>query len=122
MKLKNVVLSAAFTLLLYFLYVSRYTFDTTEYLLLFFALMVAGGLYAAREWLSSDEVKSDERTKLPAGSAARFTLMASVVVILLTLAYLTWTGRMTSPNGVLAVLLGSISLIYSLTYAYLEKN
>ena len=122
MKLKNVVLSAAFTLLLYFLYVSRYTFDTTEYLLLFFALMVAGGLYAAREWLSSDEVKSDERTKLLAGKAARFTLVATVVLIILTLAYLTWTGRPTSPNGVLAVLLGSISLIYSLTYAYLEKN
>ncbi|HIH20020.1 TPA: DUF2178 domain-containing protein [Candidatus Micrarchaeota archaeon] len=121
MKLKNIVLSAVFTLLLYFTYVSRYSFDALEYSVLFFGLLVAGGLYASREWLTSEEVKSDERTKVIAGKAARFTLVATIVLIIVILAFLAWSGRPTSPSGILAILLGAISLVYSLTYAYLEK-
>ncbi|MFH1056960.1 MAG: DUF2178 domain-containing protein [Candidatus Micrarchaeota archaeon] len=122
MRLKNVVLSVAFTLLLYFVYVYRYSFEQLTFELLFFGLLVAGGLYASREWLSGEEIKSDERTKLITGKSARITLVATVVVIILVLAALAYTGRSTSANGVLAILLGVISIVYSVAYAYLEKT
>ena len=122
MNLKNIVLSLAFTLVLYFIYANRGGFGQIEFLMVFFGLLVIGGLYASKEWLSSEEIKSDERTKLLTGKAARFTLVATAVLIVLILAFLAYTGRPTSANGVLALLLGAMSLIYSLTYAYLEKS
>src|SRR3989344_7968018 len=117
MRLKNVVLSLAFTLVLLLVYVYRNSFEAITFEILFFGLLVAGVIYASREWLSGDEIKSDERTQLMAGKAARVTLVASVVLIVLILAYLAYSGRPTSANGVLAVLLGTMSLIYSLAYA-----
>ncbi|MEM4255208.1 MAG: DUF2178 domain-containing protein [Candidatus Norongarragalinales archaeon] len=120
MRMKNVVLSLAFTLLLYFSYVNRYSIGNLEFLVVFFGLLTAGGFFAYREWISRDEIKSDERTQLMAGKAARFTLLASLVLIIIILAFLAYTGRPTSANGVLAVLLGIMSLVYSVAYAYLE--
>jgi len=122
MNLKNIVLSLVFTLLLYFIYANRYALDQVEFLAVFFGLLIAGGLYASREWLSQEEIKTDERTKLIAGKAARVTLVASVVFIIVILAVLTYTGRPTSANGALALLLGVMSFVYSAVYAYLEKS
>jgi len=120
--LKNVVLSLVFTLLLYFSYANRYSFEPLAFQILFFGLLIAGGFYAYREWISRDDVKSDERTQLIAGKSARFTLVASVVVVILILAVLAYSGRPTSPNGILAVLLGIMSIAYSVAYAYLERK
>gem|GEM_PF-3645128 len=122
MRMKNVVLSLVFTLLLYFSYVNRYSFEPVAFQILFFGLLIAGGFYAYREWISRDDVKSDERTQLIAGKAARMTLVASVVVVILILAVLAYTGRPTSASGVLAVLLGVMSLVYNIAYAYLERR
>ena len=122
MRLKNVVLSLVFTLLLYFSYANRYSFEPLAFQILFFGLLIAGGFYAYREWISRDDVKSDERTQLIAGKSARFTLVASVVVVILILAVLAYSGRPTSPNGILAVLLGIMSVAYSVAYAYLERK
>ena len=122
MRLKNVVLSLAFTLVLLLVYVYRNSFEAVTFEILFFGLLVAGVVYASREWLSGEEIKSDERTQLVAGKAARVTLVVSVVLIVLILAFLAYTGRPTSASGALALLLGAISLVYSLTYAYLEKS
>ena len=121
MRMKNIVLSAVFTLLLYFIYAYRHSLGQIEFLVVFFGLLIAGGIYAARELLSREEVKSDERTQLLTGKAARITVVATAVLIILTLAYLAFTGRPTSANGVLAILLGAVRLVYSITYAYLEK-
>lgn len=122
MNLKNVVLSLVFTLLMYYIWIERYTIETPAFYAVFFGLLVAGAFYAYRQWISRDAIKSDERTQLIAGKSARFTLLASAIVIILFLAYISLTGRPTSANGVLAVLLGTISLVYSIAYAYLEKT
>ncbi len=122
MKLKNIVLSLVFTLLLYFIWIERSAIDTPAFYAVFFGLLVAGAYYAYREWLSNEEVKSDERTQLIAGKAARVTLVASVILIIIILASLALTGWSPRANGVLAVLLGAISLVYSVAYAYLDKT
>lgn len=122
MKLKNIVLSLVFTLLLYFIWIERYAIETPAFYTVFFGLLIAGAFYAYREWLSNEEVKSDERTQLIAGKAARITLVVSVILIILILALLAFIGRPTSANGVLAVLLGTVSLVYSVAYAYLDKT
>ena len=122
MRLKNIVLSLVFTLVLYFLYAYRNSFEPLAFEIVFFGLLIAGGIYVARELLSREEIDSDERTRIIAGKTARVTLVGTAVLIILLLAYLAWSGRPTSPNGVLAILLGAISIVYSVVYAYLDKT
>lgn len=122
MKLQNVVISAAFTLLLYLVYVSRYSLEPAVFVLLLFGSLFAGGVFLWREVLRPGQIKHDERTELLAGKAARITLMASFALIIFILAFLTVTERPTSPIGVLAMLVGLLSLFYSVIYAYLEKT
>lgn len=122
MKLQNVVISAGFTVLLYLVYVSRYTFDPAIFGLLLFGSLLAGGVFLWREVLRPGQIKHDERTELLAGKTARVTLVASFALIILIMAFLTVTERPTSPIGVLAMLVGLLSVIYSVTYAYLEKT
>ncbi len=122
MRYQNVAISAAFTLLLYWVYVSRYVLDELVFGVLLFGLIIAGGLFLWRELLSSEKIKHDERTELLAGKAARITMIASFILIIVVMAFLTVSARPTSPIGVLAILVGLLSLIYSLTFAYLEKT
>ncbi len=122
MKLQNVVISAAFTVLLYLVYVSRGSVDPSIFGFLLFGLLIAGGIFIWHEVIRKGQVKHDERTELLAGKAARISLIAAFALIIIIMAYLTITERPTSPIGVLAMLVGLLSLIYSLTYAYLEKT
>jgi len=122
MKLQNVLISAGFTFLLYEIYVSRSTFDPAVFAFLLFGLIIAGGYFLWRDVLRGEKIKYDERTELLAGKAARITLAASFVLILLIMAALTITERPTSPIGVLVMLVGLLTVIYSVTTAYLEKT
>ncbi|MBI5225751.1 DUF2178 domain-containing protein [Candidatus Micrarchaeota archaeon] len=122
MKLQNVVISAAFTGLLYLIYISRGSFDPSIFGFLLFGLLIAGGIMLWLEVIRKGQIKHDERTELLAGKAARISLVAAFALIIVVMAYLSITERPTSPIGVLAMLVGLLSLIYSLTYAYLEKT
>lgn len=122
MKLQNVVISAAFTVLLLLVYVSRYALDAATFGFLLFGLLIAGGIFVWQEVIRKGQIKHDERTELLAGKAARISLVAAFALIILIMVYLTITERPTSPIGVLAMLVGLLSLIYSVTYAYLEHT
>jgi len=122
MKLQNIVISAAFTVLLYLVYVSRFALEPAIFGFLLFGSLLAGGVFLWREVLRPGQIKHDERTELLAGKTARITLVASFALIILIMAFLTVTERPTSPIGVLAMLVGLLSVIYSVTYAYLEKT
>ncbi len=122
MRFQNIFISAAFTFLLYGVYVSRYIFDELSFSVLLFGLLIVAGLYVRREVLSREEIKQDERTELLAGKAARYTMVSAFAVIILVMAFLTVTDRPTSPIGVLAMLVGVLAIIYSLTYEYLKKK
>ncbi|MBI2445066.1 DUF2178 domain-containing protein [Candidatus Micrarchaeota archaeon] len=122
MKLQNVVISAGFTFLLYQIYVSRSTFEPAVFAVLLFGLLIAGGLFLWRDVLRGEKIKHDERTELLAGKAARITLIAAFATILLITAVLTITERPTSPIGVLVMLVGLLTMIYSITTAYLETT
>ncbi len=122
MKLQNVVISAAFTVLLFLVYVSRFSMEPAIFGFLLFGSLLAGGVFLWREVLRPGQIKHDERTELLAGKTARITLIASFALIIFIMAFLTITERPTSPIGVLAMLVGLLGLIYSVTYAYLEKT
>ncbi|MBI5036877.1 DUF2178 domain-containing protein [Candidatus Micrarchaeota archaeon] len=122
MKLQNVAISLVFVIILYLIYSQRGTMDMLAFEVLIFGALIAGGLYLWKEVLNKEHVKHDERTELLAGKAARLTLIAAFVLIILILAFLSITGRPTSPIGVLAMLAGLLGLTYSGTYAYLEKR
>jgi nicotinamide riboside transporter PnuC len=122
MKFQNIFISAAFTLLLYLIYISRYIFDELSFSVLLFGLLIVAGLFVWREVLSREQITQDERTELLAGKAARYTLVGAFAVIILIMAFLTVTDRPTSPIGVLAMLVGLLSILYALTYEYLKKK
>lgn len=121
MRIRNILISAVFTIVLYQVYVSRYALDPLAFSVLLFGLLIAGGLYVWREVMSKDEIKSDERTELLAGKAARLTLVAAFALVILILAFLSVTNRPTSANGVLAIMVGVLAFVYSVTLEYLKN-
>lgn len=120
MRFQNIVISGVFTLILYWVYISRYDLDPIAFPILLFGLLIAGGLYVWREVLSREKVKSDERTEVLAGKAARYTLVSAFGLVILILAFLTVTDRPTSANGVLAILVGILAFVYSVSFEYLK--
>src|SRR3989338_7900251 len=118
----NVAVSLALVLIFAFVYLNRYTLGEYVFDFVIFGFLIAGGIYFWKNILNRDEIKHDERTEHLAGKSARVTLLIAFGFMVLLLAFLQFSNRPTSDNGVLAILAGLLILVYSSTYALLESR
>lgn len=122
MNAKDVLMTAGYFAILVMAYVFRYAMEENAFNLLFIGLLLIGGVVFSRKLLSIKKITSDERTQSISGQAARISMIALFAFATLAIAYLSITHRPTSPVGVLAVLLGVMSITYAATFYYLEHK
>ncbi len=118
----NVAVALALLIIFFFVYVSRYTLGELVFEFVIFGFLIAGGVFFWKNILNKDAIKHDERTEAMAGKAARITLALAFAAMVILLAYLEFSDRPTSANGVLAVLAGFLISAYAATYMVLENR
>ena len=122
MNAKDLTLTIGYFAILLIAYFYRGYMEQHSFTLLFIGLLLIGGVVFSKKLLSIKEITSDERTQGISGQAARISMIVLFAFSTLAIIYLSATQRPTSPTGVLAVLLGVMSITYAGVYYYLEHR
>ncbi len=122
MNAKDVILTAGYFGIIIVAYFFRGSLEPVSFSLLFIGLLLIGLVVFSKKLLSAKEITSDERTQSISGQAARMSMIMLFGFATLAIVYLEITNRPTSPVGVLAILVGIMSVTYSAVYYYLESK